>query len=69
MEVQWLRLRTFTAKGMGSIPGQGTKDPASHVVPTPRKKKYIIYICYIYIYIIRAPETLENFSGDGGTTL
>lgn len=25
--VQWLRLHTFTAKGAGSIPGQGAKIP------------------------------------------
>ena len=25
--VQWLGLHVFTAKGMGSIPGQGTKIP------------------------------------------
>ena len=25
--VQWLGLRTFTAEGLGSIPGQGTKIP------------------------------------------
>ena len=25
--VQWLRLCTFNAEGMGSIPGQGTKIP------------------------------------------
>ena len=27
LAVQWLGLRTFTAKGVGSIPGQGTKIP------------------------------------------
>ena len=27
MEVQWLRLHTFTAKGLGLIPGPGTKIP------------------------------------------
>ena len=25
--VQWLGLSTFTAEGLGSIPGQGTKIP------------------------------------------
>ena len=25
LEVQWLGLHTFTAEGVGSIPGQGTK--------------------------------------------
>ena len=25
LAVQWLRLHAFTAKGMSSIPGQGTK--------------------------------------------
>ena len=27
LEVQWLRLQTSTAGGMGSIPGLGTKNP------------------------------------------
>ena len=27
LAVQWLGLRTFTAEGTGSIPGQGTKIP------------------------------------------
>ena len=36
--VQWLRLRASTAGGVGSIPGQGTKIPAS-VWPGEKKKK------------------------------
>ena len=35
--VQWLRLRTSTAGGTGSIPGQGTKIP--HAVWHSQKKK------------------------------
>jgi len=27
LAIQWLGLRTFTAKGLGSIPGRGTKIP------------------------------------------
>ena len=27
LAVQWLGLHTFTANGLGSIPGQGTKTP------------------------------------------
>ena len=27
LAVQWLRLCTFTAVGLGSVPGQGTKIP------------------------------------------
>ena len=39
--VQWLRLCASTAEGMGSIPGQGTKDPVLFVAvgPPPKKKK------------------------------
>ena len=39
--VQWLRLCASTAEGMGSIPGQGTKDPVLFVAvpPPPQKKK------------------------------
>ena len=36
--VQWLRFCTLTAKGLGSIPGQGTKIPQA-VWPKTRKKK------------------------------
>ena len=36
--VQWLRLCTFTAKGPGSIPGQGTKIPQA-VWSSQKKKK------------------------------
>ena len=35
--VQWLRLCAFTAKGLGSIPGWGTKIP--HAVEPGREKK------------------------------
>ena len=35
--VQWLRVRTSTAGGMGSIPGQGTKT--LHAVGGGQKKK------------------------------
>ena len=34
---QWLGLCALTVKGPGSIPGQGTKDPMSHVAQ-PKKK-------------------------------
>ena len=34
--VQWLRLCTSTAGGMGYIPGQGTKTP--HAVQQDKKK-------------------------------
>ena len=30
--VQWLGLYAFTAEGLGSVPGQGTKDPICHMV-------------------------------------
>ena len=38
--VQWLELSAFTAKGPGSIPGQGTKIPqALHGGQKKKKKK------------------------------
>ena len=37
--VQWLGLSAFTAKGTGSIPGQGTKIPQA----THQKKKWPYY--------------------------
>ena len=37
--VYWLELCAFTAKGIGLIPGQGTKIPVSSVVWSKKKKK------------------------------
>ena len=37
--VQWLRLRTFTAKGRSLIPGQGTKIP--HAAWRDQKKNHV----------------------------
>ena len=37
--VQWLRLYTFTAKGQGSIPGQGTKIPQATWCGQKKNKK------------------------------
>ena len=39
LEVQWLGLSAFTAVGLGSIPGQGTKDPTSHVAQSKKLKQ------------------------------
>ena len=38
LAVQWLRLRTSTAGGAGSIPAQGTKIPHD---AQPKKKKRV----------------------------
>ena len=37
--VQWLRPTTFTAEGMGLIPGQGTKIRKPHTQQKKKKKK------------------------------
>ena len=37
--VQWLRLRASTARGMGSIPGQGSKIPHGAWWDQKKKKK------------------------------
>ena len=39
LAVQWLGLRTLTAKGPGLIPGRGTNIPTSHSVRPKKKKK------------------------------
>ena len=39
--VQWLGLHVFTAKGMGSIPGQGTKIPQARQHGQNLKKKKV----------------------------
>ena len=40
MVVQWLGLRAFTTKGMGSVPGWGTKIPqaAQHSQKLKKRK-------------------------------
>ena len=39
--VQWLGLQASTAGGMGSIPGQGTKNPACHMAKNKAKHKQV----------------------------
>ena len=39
LEVQWLGLHTFTAKGLGSIPGWGTKILCAAVWSKNEKKR------------------------------
>ena len=41
--VYWLRLHTFTAKGAGSIPGQGTKIPQHSPTDKNKQKQPISY--------------------------
>ena len=39
LAVQWLEVFPFTAEGVGSIPGQGTKIPqAAHAAKKKKKK-------------------------------
>ena len=44
--MQWLGLRTTTAEGLGSTPGQGTK--ISQAVWCGKKKEDFIIIIYYY---------------------
>ena len=37
--IQWFELCAFTAKGPGSIPGQGTYSPSMHLELEQEKKK------------------------------
>ena len=48
LHFQWLNLSAFTAKGLDSIPGSGTKIPQT--AQCSKKKKNYIYIYYLYIY-------------------
>ena len=45
--VQWLGLRTLTAKDLGLIPGWGTKMPQA---VWHGQKKYMCVCVYIYMY-------------------
>ena len=43
--IQWFELCAFTAKGPGSIPGQGTYSPSMHLeLEHEKKKKNFLYI-------------------------
>ena len=54
--VQWSRPHTSPAGGMGLTPGQGTKDPACHVV---QPKNIYIYLRNTYFASGTLPKTLE----------
>ena len=46
--VQWLELQTFTAKGVGSVPGRGTKNPQAmqcgqNKTPTPITESKLLF--------------------------
>ena len=53
--VQWLGLCTFTAEGVGSIPGQGTKIPQAL---RPKNKKVTRAICCgdLWVGLLKTPE-------------
>ena len=58
LTIQWLGLYALTAEGLGSTPGQGTKNPTGYMECLSKYiKKYIymnIYVCiytYIHIYV------------------
>ena len=66
LAVQWLGLHTFTAMGLGSLSGQGTKIPQA--MQHSQKKKKHIYI-YIYIYICIVVFILFNEMVNGIVSL
>ena len=39
LAVQWLRFGAFIARGLGSVPGQGTKIPQASLCSQKKKKK------------------------------
>ena len=57
--VQWLRLHTSTAAGVGSFPGQGTKIPHA-AWAWPKGKKKTIKYCWVWnIYVIKDLELVS----------
>ena len=53
--VQWLKLGTFIAVDMGSIPGLGTK------IPKAKLRSHTIIIIILYIYIDITSHTINLF--------
>ena len=49
LAVQWLKLSASTARGTGSISGQGTKVP--HPVWPKKKKKYVCVCVFIIVNV------------------
>ena len=61
LAVQWLGLCTFTAEGLGSISGQGTKiNPAIHA-PWPKKPKKITISLTVFPTLYISPLRLIYF--------
>ena len=65
LAVQWLRFSTFTAKGTGSIPGQGT-DPANLTVQPKKKKNFFFFfnkrVCMLQEADLKTPVSRLDFS-------
>ena len=49
LAVQWLGLCSFTAKGVGSIPGQGTKIATSRAVRQKKKQNNLFSPTYMFL--------------------
>ena len=49
LAVQWLRLHTSTAGGMGSIPGLGTKNP--YATKGGQKKKLVVIVSSVHTQV------------------
>ena len=61
MEAPWLGSALFTAEGLGSIPGQGSKIPqAVRCGPSPPKE------VVDYVNFLPFPPTLEGSSPEPG---
>ena len=43
--VQWVGFGTFIAKGLGSVPGQGTEIPQSTQLGQKKKKEFRTHFC------------------------
>ena len=50
LAIQWLRLCTSTARGMGLIPGQGTETLHDVWHGQKKKKKECLELIYYYDY-------------------
>ena len=66
---QWLALCTFSAEGLGSIPGQGTKIPQDVHYSKKKKQKTFLKETKMDFHLVNSMTGVHHFPGTPGTYL